>query len=97
MFAMRQVLGVGARGMLWSNALRPQGAYCPWGGKRLRGTNRTERGTDGNWEERHRALSSLTGASSDLHTPGAATPLFRSDCWMIVKNYFFLKNVIIAL
>lgn len=30
-------------------------------------------------------------ADSVPHTPGGASPPFKSGCWMLVKNHFFSK------
>lgn len=67
-------------------------AQCLGAGGRGGGGGRGRRGAMGIGRKgAGRRQASRERADSVLHTPGVATPLFKSDCWMMVKNYFFLK------
>lgn len=90
MLAMRQVLGVGANSGAKRSALKGLRVREEAG----RGSNRTVggRGSHGTWEDRRRAREPpRERADSVPHTPGGATPPFKSGCWMLVKNHFFSK------
>lgn len=93
MLAMRQVLGVGAKGQIPEQSAPPSrdlesvrrrvgGLIARWGAGGAMGPGRTGAGRREPPRER---------ADSVPHTPGGATPPFKSGCWMLVKNHFFSK------